>query len=127
MRYEEDRYSQTLYLLLYCTSAIIFILNKGADSLVTQIILDETVIPVKNFETKQIDELTEIDVIFDVKSEDYHRITTLLYYGSFQVEVPEADLQFYGAIQQYSTSLTNLYEANQVGEFRLVLREVNKQ
>ncbi|WP_096185812.1 DUF3219 family protein [Evansella halocellulosilytica] len=95
--------------------------------MVTQIILDETVIPVKNFETKQIDELTEIDVIFDVKSEDYHRITTLLYYGSFQVEVPEADLQFYGAIQQYSTSLTNLYEANQVGEFRLVLREVNKQ
>lgn len=66
----------------------------------------------------------KIAVKFHVKSEEYHEVTTLLYEGSFQVEVPQQNLNFHGKIQEYSTSITNLYEENQVGDFSLVLIEV---
>ncbi|MBU8791274.1 YkvR family protein [Oceanobacillus caeni] len=60
---------------------------------------------------------------FQVKSEDYHEITTLLYKNDFRVEIPEAELDFQAVIYNYSTSITNLYEENKVGEFRLQLIE----
>ncbi|WP_425456206.1 DUF3219 family protein [Bacillus yapensis] len=66
----------------------------------------------------------KIKVQFHVKTEEYHEVTTLLYKGSFQVEVPQHNLNFHGEIQEYSTSITNLYEENQVGDFLLVLIEV---
>ncbi|HZG70328.1 MAG TPA: DUF3219 family protein, partial [Chondromyces sp.] len=70
-------------------------------------------------------ERKKINVRFLVKSEEYHSITTLLYEQTFTVKVPEKDLSFRGTITQYSTSITNLYEENQVGEFKLELTEVN--
>lgn len=60
---------------------------------------------------------------FQVKSEDYHEITTLLYKNDFRVEIPDAELDFQAVIYNYSTSITNLYEENKVGEFRLQLIE----
>jgi hypothetical protein len=60
---------------------------------------------------------------FKVTSSDYHEITTLLYANDFIVEVPEKDLKFQATIQSYSTSITNLYEENAVGDFKLELIE----
>lgn len=60
---------------------------------------------------------------FQVKSEDYHDITTLLYENDFHVEIPDEALDFQAVIYNYSTSITNLYEENNIGEFRLELIE----
>ena len=52
----------------------------------------------------------------------------LLYQETSDVEVPDMNLQFTGVIQQYSTSITNLYEKNQVGDYSLTLCEtINKR
>jgi hypothetical protein len=59
-----------------------------------------------------------------VRSEEYHKITTLLYEMTFDVAIPEKAWNFKGTIINYSTSITNLYEANQVGLFYLELQEV---
>ena len=68
--------------------------------------------------------LHRISLHFNVTSEDYHDVTTLLYKETFDVKVPEKDFMFKGTIQEYSTSITNLYEKDQVGEFTLSLVEV---
>ncbi|MCR1834926.1 YkvR family protein [Oceanobacillus caeni] len=60
---------------------------------------------------------------FQVKSEDYHEITTLLYKNDYRIEIPDEELDFEAVIYNYSTSITNLYEENKVGEFRLELIE----
>jgi hypothetical protein len=73
--------------------------------------------------TKNGKELNEISFKFPVTSEAYHDVAVLLYKDDFQVEVPEANIAFEAAIKQYSTSVTNLYEKNQVGEYSLVLEE----
>jgi hypothetical protein len=65
----------------------------------------------------------KVSMSFYVSSEEYHEVTTLLYKGSFNVEIPKNELRFHGSIQKYSTSVTNLYEKGQVGEFELVLLE----
>ncbi|WP_227936478.1 DUF3219 family protein [Alkalihalobacillus deserti] len=63
---------------------------------------------------------------FQVSSEDYYRITTLLYEMTFDVKVAERNLDSRATISNYSTSFTNLYEENQVGVFHLELIEVRK-
>ncbi|MCE4051382.1 MULTISPECIES: DUF3219 family protein [Bacillaceae] len=88
-----------------------------------QIKLDDTIIQVKSYTEEIQNDLHSIKIIFDVASDDYHEITTLLYKGAFHVTVAEKDLAFHAAIQQYSTSITNLYEKGNTGEFTLTLLE----
>ncbi|MEC1524168.1 DUF3219 family protein [Neobacillus niacini] len=94
--------------------------------MVKEIVLDETLIKVYKYEEEKVDDLYKISVEFNVTSEEYHDITTLLYKGTFNVKVPERDLSFRASIQQYSTSFTNLYIKGQVGEFKLSLLEVKE-
>jgi hypothetical protein len=106
---------------------IIFIgTNKGDDFLVKEIILNDTLIQLEHFKEENENGLHKISVQFKVTSEAYHEITTLLYKGIFDVKVPEKDLSFKGSILQYSTSVTNLYEKGQVGDFKVSLLEVKK-
>ncbi|MDQ1002383.1 hypothetical protein QFZ28_002783 [Neobacillus niacini] len=94
--------------------------------MVNEIVLDDTSIHVYKYEEDKEDELHKISIQFNVTSEEYHDITTLLYKGTFDVKVPERDLSFRASIQQYSTSFTNLYIKGQVGEFNLSLLEVRE-
>ncbi|MED1203804.1 DUF3219 family protein [Heyndrickxia acidicola] len=76
---------------------------------------------------KQTDQLLDrIHFSFKVKSEDYHMVTTLLYKNDFNIEVPHLHLSFRGEITNYSTSITNLYEENQVGDYMLELTETSR-
>ena len=96
------------------------------DEVVQEILLNDTKIKITHFEEKKNESRTWISVTFNVTSEEYHEITTLLYKGTFDVKVPEKQLEFRGTIQEYSTSITNLYEKGQVGEYKLTLKEVEK-
>jgi len=98
--------------------------TKIEDSKVKEIILDETFIKVKCYKKEKVKDLQLISVVFNVTSEDYHDIATLLYRDTFDVKVPEQDLAFRGSIHQYSTSITNLYEKGQLGEYKLSILEV---
>jgi hypothetical protein len=93
--------------------------------LVHELILNDTVIKLDHYEEEQVNHLYSVTVTFKVTSTNYHDITTLLYKGTFDVKIPERQLAFRGAIQQYSTSVTNLYEQDQVGEFKLSLLETS--
>ncbi len=88
--------------------------------------LDQTPIEVNEYEAFLEPGLTKIKVRFPVTSEQYHEITTLLYRGNFRIEVPEAELDFQGEIIQFYTTVTNLYEKDQVGVFTVTFREVAK-
>jgi hypothetical protein len=88
--------------------------------------LNNRVIKVDRFEEELVNGLHKISIEFKVTSEEYHDIATLLYEGTFDVEIPEMNLSFRGTIQQYSTSITNLYEKGQVGVYRLSLIEVDR-
>ncbi len=92
---------------------------------VKEIELDNTIIKVNHYKKEKVNELHLIYVDFYVTSEEYHDIATLLYKGIFDVKVPAQGLSFKGAIHQYSTSITNLYEKGQVGEYKLSLLEVH--
>ncbi|ULT54706.1 YkvR family protein [Neobacillus drentensis] len=93
--------------------------------MVNELILNDTVIKLDHYQEEQINHLYRVTITFKVTSADYHDITTLLYKGIFDVKIPERQLSFRGAIQQYSTSVTNLYEKDQVGEFKLSLMETS--
>ncbi|TQR14108.1 DUF3219 family protein [Psychrobacillus soli] len=92
--------------------------------MINEIILDDTFIKVNRYDSKKVNDLYQISVVFNVTSEDYHDIAVLLYKGTFDVKVPAQHLSFRGSIHQYSTSITNLYEKGQVGEYKLSLLEV---
>ena len=92
--------------------------------MVKEIVLNNTLIKVHSFEQRKVNNSLEISIDFEVTSEEYHDIATLLYEGTFDVKVPESGLSFRGTIQQYSTSITNLYEEGQVGNYSLTLVEV---
>ena len=83
-------------------------------------------IPLTFFEDETVDGLYKVTIEFNVTSEAYHDIAVLLYRGRFDVEVPDKDKKFKGEIYNYSTSLTNLYEDNQVAVYRLVLKEIRE-
>ncbi|MEK4385795.1 DUF3219 family protein [Solibacillus sp. FSL W7-1464] len=91
--------------------------------MVSQLILDDRVIQVSSYEEEKVNGRYKVSVIFDVTSEEYHDIATLLYNGTFDVKIPEKALMFRGTIYNYSTSITNLYEKNQVGQYKLTLVE----
>ena len=94
-----------------------------------KVLLNEILIEAENFYTDYItnkttnEKLRVIGFTFKVTSQDYHKITTLLYENDFIINVPEENLVFSGIIGSYSTSLTNLYHENEVGEFKLELVE----
>ena len=94
--------------------------------MVENIYLDEMKIPLTFFEDETVDGLYKVTIEFNVTSEAYHDIAVLLYRGHFNVEVPAKDKKFKGEIFNYSTSLTNLYEDNQVAVYRLVLIEIQE-
>ncbi|RFU60855.1 DUF3219 family protein [Peribacillus glennii] len=90
-----------------------------------EVILNGTVLNVTGYK-EQIAEgngAHRISFDFQVKSSEYHAITTLLYEGSFDVKVPERSLEFRGSISNYYTSVTDLYKENEVGSFHLELIE----
>ncbi|WP_445491382.1 DUF3219 family protein [Niallia sp. 03133] len=95
--------------------------------MVKVIVLDNTSINVNSYQQEKMNDLYQISVVFSVKSEIYHDITTLLYKGTFHVSVPEKDLLFPGMIHQYSTSITDLYKKGNVGEFTVSLREIKQE
>lgn len=92
--------------------------------MVKEVFLNNTKIQADNFQVETANGLHKISFDFKVKSDEYHDITTLLYEGIFDVKVLGNGLAFRGKIQQYSTSVTNLYEKGQVGDFKLSLLEV---
>lgn len=94
--------------------------------LTSEILLNDTVIHLNRYEEEKVNGYYKISVEFDVTSEDYHDITTLLYKGTFDVKVPERNIAFRGTIQEYSTSITNLYVKGQVGQYKLTLIETEK-
>lgn len=95
--------------------------------MVQQLFLNDTLIQLRSYEEEKVNGMHRISVDFDVTSEDYHEITTLLYNGTFDVKIPERGLTFRGTISNYSTSITNLYVKGQIGQYKLTLLEVNHE
>lgn len=97
--------------------------------MISQIILDSTPLTIENFAHTTKSDQTSPDILrhvsfdFDVTSEDYHDITKLLYKNEFTVTIPGKNITFDATISNYSTSITNLYEENQTGNFHLELTE----
>lgn len=91
--------------------------------MVSKIILNDRVIQLSSYEEEKVNGVYKVSVIFDVTSKDYHNIATLLYNGTFDIKIPEKELMFRGTIYNYFTSITNLYEENQVGQYTLTLVE----
>nr|WP_106783195.1 DUF3219 family protein [Lysinibacillus timonensis] len=94
--------------------------------MVKEIFLNERLFQLEHYQEGLVNGALKIDVDFKVTSEDYHDVAVLLYEGTFNIKVPERDLAFRGTIQHYSTSITNLYEAGQIGDYKLTLIEVKK-
>ncbi|WP_394184666.1 DUF3219 family protein [Metabacillus halosaccharovorans] len=91
--------------------------------MVTEVYLNDTPISITKYEEKSVNNLIQISVEFLVTSDDYLDITTLLYKNTFHVKIPERNITFHGIINNYSTSLTNLYRENQVSTFSLQIIE----
>ncbi|GAB3046612.1 DUF3219 family protein [Virgibacillus ainsalahensis] len=90
-----------------------------------KVMLNNRTINTKNFNQQTVvkdgRQLLMISFEFEVTSSDYHAVTALLYENDFTVKVPDENLDFSATIQNYSTSITNLYEENNVGIFNLEL------
>jgi hypothetical protein len=97
-----------------------------------EVIIDHAHFNVCDFHYEKVEEkqtekmLDQIKFTFKVTSADYHMVTTLLYKNLFDVEVPHLHLKFKGIITNYSTSITNLYKGNQVGDYTLELTETKR-
>jgi hypothetical protein len=98
----------------------------------TEIILNDVHIKAENFKAEKAGnqkgekELSKISFSFKVSSSEYHDITVLLFGLNFNVCVPEFDMEFPATILNYSTSITNLYKENEVGDFSLELIEITE-
>ncbi|WP_158738164.1 DUF3219 family protein [Alteribacillus sp. YIM 98480] len=92
--------------------------------MVKEIWLNDTKLKINGYDENNLNGFHQISIDFKVNSEQYHDITTLLYRGTFDVAVPERDITFTGTIQQYFTSITNLYKKGQTADFHLRLIEV---
>lgn len=92
-----------------------------------KVIIDELTIEAQNLwkenVTRNGKNLIKIGFDFKVNSKEYHDVTTLLYKNDFNVVIPDFNLNFQATISNYSTSITNLHEENNVGDFKLVLIE----
>ncbi|WP_453996616.1 DUF3219 family protein [Bacillus nitroreducens] len=91
--------------------------------MVTEIYLNDYELRVSDYYEERKNNLLIVKVEFKVTSEEYHDVATLLYKGTFNLKVPERKINCIVTIQEYSTSITNLYEKDQVGDFRLTLCE----
>ncbi|PAC34391.1 DUF3219 family protein [Caldifermentibacillus hisashii] len=91
-----------------------------------ELYLNDQLIQVDKFKEDTVNDLRKIWIKFRVTNEDYHDIATLLYEGTFDVRIPAKSLSFRGTIEEYSTSITNLYKKGNVGIYKLCLREVKK-
>lgn len=98
--------------------------NNSSNATVKAVMLDNTCIQVNHYESERVNGFHQISISFNVKSEEYHAIATLLYKGEFDVKVPEQNLAFRGRINQYSTSITNLYDKDRTGEYKVRLLEI---
>ncbi|MCQ4085364.1 DUF3219 family protein [Saccharibacillus sp. JS10] len=58
---------------------------------------------------------------FKVTHEEYHDVATLLYKGSFRLQIPQLHVDCEADIYNYSTSLDNLYEKGAIGDYHLEL------
>ena len=100
--------------------------------MVDEVILDDVSLHVTDFHAEVIKdpegrELRKVSFNFMVTHSEYHDITTLLYQMVFDLKIPQSNEEFRAEIFNYATSVTNLYEENAVGDFSLVLLEVNGQ
>ncbi|MBO0992576.1 DUF3219 family protein [Bacillus sp. SD088] len=95
--------------------------------MVSKIILNHTIINVDQYKENWQDGLLNIKINFKVTSENYHDIATLLYERIFDIEVPEKGITFRGAIQEYYTSMDNLYKEGEVGDYYVSLFEVKNE
>lgn len=85
------------------------------------IVLDDLTLDVKEL-TRDEEEGT-VRIAFDVASEDYHNLSKHLYKEEFLVRLPGSNNEeFRARIINYSTSLDNLYEEDNVGEYRITLK-----
>ncbi|AKG73037.1 DUF3219 family protein [Salinicoccus halodurans] len=92
--------------------------------MVKEMKLNDQTIELTSFEEEEKNGRLVISVKFNVTSEEYHDVTTLLYEEKFDIIVPEKDMKFKGVITNYLTSLDNLYEENQVGEYQVTFTEI---
>jgi hypothetical protein len=74
---------------------------------------------------KEMRKLHRLELNFQVTHQQYHDITVELYKNDFQIKVPKENIEFRSVIETYSTSITNLYEENAVGDFHVALIETN--
>ncbi|MFC4024844.1 DUF3219 family protein [Oceanobacillus longus] len=92
-----------------------------------KVVINDVTIDAINFQEETVErdgrELKKVRFDFKVTAEGYHDITTLLYKNDFMVKMPAKSLEFPAVIHRYSTSITNLYEAGAVGDFKLELLE----
>ena len=85
------------------------------------IMLDDLTLDVK--ELIRDTEAGEVRITFDVASEDYHHLSEHLYQEEFKVRIPgNNNEEFDGKIVNFSTSLDNLYEEDNVGEYKITLK-----
>ncbi|QQD86094.1 DUF3219 family protein [Jeotgalicoccus sp. ATCC 8456] len=67
-----------------------------------------------------------VNIVFDVASEDYHYLSKHLYQEQFRVRIPGNDNEeFEAKIVNFSTSLDNLYEEDNVGEYNITLKVID--
>ncbi|WP_396234367.1 DUF3219 family protein [Caldifermentibacillus hisashii] len=85
-----------------------------------ELYLNDQLIQVDKFKEDTVNDLRKIWIEFRVTNEDYHDIATLLYEGTFDVRIPAKSLSFRGTIEEYSTSITNLYKKGNVAYINYV-------
>jgi hypothetical protein len=102
-------------------------LRKGVVTLADELLLDGRSIKLDKFEESFVNGLRKLSVRFKVTSKEYHDIAVLLYKGSFHVRVPQRNYEFEGKIVQYFTSLTNLYQDGQTGDYNVTLLEIDRE
>ncbi|MCK1993807.1 DUF3219 family protein [Peribacillus muralis] len=99
--------------------------------MVDEVVLNDVRLHVTDFLAENVEssegvKIRKISFNFEVTNKEYHDITTLLYQMIFDVKIPQLNEAFRAEIHNYATSVTNLYEENAVGDFSLVLLEVNE-
>lgn len=91
--------------------------------MVTEIIIDDTILPITDYKQNEKAGKLHVFVKFNVSSDQYHDMTTMLYKDNFHIKVPQKNLLFEAKITQYATSITNLYKKDQVGVFKVNFTE----
>jgi len=91
--------------------------------MINEVWLNDKEFVVRHFQEKEEQEKRYITFEFDVTSEAYHDVTTLLYKNKFYVRIPAKKESFVAVIHTYFTSVTNLYKENKIGTFTLTLAE----